>query len=139
MKTARFWIIFWHLFLISYFPIFSNSLIIFERSFSLTFLMAYLAFLYFGYLYLVFISRAVNNPFRDLSNFSFDSEYLVSILFRLSNFAKMCKVTILLLPLISLCFLSLRRPKLFMFKDRHKSFLPVNFSSQNFFRVEQPW
>ena len=37
----------------------------------------------------------------------FDSEDVVFILFRLSNFAEIFKLTILLLPLISLCFLTL--------------------------------
>ena len=66
----------------------------------LTFLMAYLAFLYFDDLTLVLKSRAVTTPFPDLPNFSFDSEDAVSILFRLSNFAEIFKVTILSLPLI---------------------------------------
>ena len=100
--------------------------------------MAYLAFLYFGDLTLVLKARAVTNPFRDLSNFSYDSEDVVSILFRLSNFAEMSKVMILSLSLISLCFLTLLQPQFFMLIDRKKSFLPVNFSSQNVFRVEQP-
>ena len=42
------------------------------------------------------------------------------------------------LPLISLCFLTLRRPQFFMFTDWNKYFLPVNFPSQNVFWVEQP-
>ena len=87
---------------------------------------------------LVLKSRAVTNPFPDLSNVPFDSEDVVFILFRLSNFDDMSKVTDLSLPLISLCFLTLRRPQFFMFTDRNKSSLPVNFSSQNVFRVEQP-
>ena len=48
---------------------------------------------------------------------NFDSEDVVSILFRLSNFAEMFKVTILSLPLISLCFLNLRQPQFFHFTD----------------------
>ena len=40
--------------------------------------------------------------------------------------------------LISLCFLTLQLPQFFMFTDRNKSSLPVNFSSQNVFRLEQP-
>ena len=47
--------------------------------------MAYLAFLYFVDLDLVFRARAVTNHFPDRSIFTFDSEYVVSILSRLSN------------------------------------------------------
>ena len=81
-------------FLIRYFPKLSKYLIILECSFSLTFPMTYLDFLYFGDLTLVLKARAVTNLFPDLSNLSFDSEDVVSILFRLSNFADMSKVTI---------------------------------------------
>ena len=88
---------------------------------------------------LVLRARAVTNPFPDLPNFPFESEDVVSILFRLSNFAETFKVTILSLPLISLCFLTVRRPQIFMFTDWNKSFLPVKFSSQNVLWVEQPW
>ena len=122
----------------------SNSLIFLERSFMLTFQMAYLSFLYFFDLVLVLRVRAVTNPFPDLSNSTFDSEDVVSILFRLSNLSEklkiseIFKVTHFSLPLISLCFLTLQRPNVFIFTDRNKSCLPVNFSSQNIFRVEQP-
>ena len=50
----------------------------------------------------------------------------------------MSKVTILSLSFISLCFLTLLRPQFFMLTDRNKYFLPVKFSSQNVFRVDQP-
>ena len=70
--------------------------------------MAYLAFLYFGDLTLVLKSRAVTNPFPDISNFPFDYEDMVFILYRLSNYDEMSKVTYLSLPLISFCFLTLR-------------------------------
>ena len=93
--------------------------------------------LYFCKPTLVLKARAVTNSFPDLSNFSFDYEDVVFILFRLSNFYEKSKVTIFSLPLISLCFLTLRRPQIFMFTDRKKSSLPVKFSSQNVFRVEQ--
>ena len=93
----------------------------------------------FFLLTLVLRARAVTNPFPDLPNFLFDSKDLVSILFRLSNFAETFKVTILSLPLISLFFITLRRPQFLVFTDWNKYFLPVNFSSQNVFRVEQPW
>ena len=72
---------------------FSNYLIMLESSFMLTFSMAYLSFLYFFDLYLVLRARAVTNPFPDLPNFPFDSEDVVSILFRLSNFSEAFKVT----------------------------------------------
>ena len=88
---------------------------------------------------LVLRSRAVTNPFPDLPNFPFDSEDVVSMLFRLSNLSEIFKVTDLSLPLISLCFLTLRRPQFFMFKDWNTYCLPVNFPSQNVFWVEQPW
>ena len=84
-------------------------------------------FVFLRNLTLVLKSRAVTNPFPDLSNFPFDSEDVVSILFRLSNFDDISKVAILSLPLISLCFLTLRRPKCFMFTDRKQIFLTCEF------------
>ena len=86
---------------------FSNSLIILETSFLPAFPMAYLAFLYFYSLTLALKPREVINPFPDLSYFPFDSEDLIFILSRLSNFDEMSKVTYLSLPLISLCYLTL--------------------------------
>ena len=50
---------------------------------------------------LVLRDKAITNPFPDLSNFPFDSKDVVSILFRLSNFFEIFKVTHLSLPLIS--------------------------------------
>ena len=88
---------------------------------------------------LVLRAKAVTNPFPDLPNLPFDSKDVVSILFRLSNFFEIFKVTHLSLPLIYLCFLTLQRPQFFMFTGWNKSCLPVNFSSQNVFLVEQPW
>ena len=73
-------------------------------SFSLTFTMAYSAYLYFCDLALVLKPREVINPFPDFSNFSFDSEDVIFILSRLSNLNEMFKVTFLSLALISLCF-----------------------------------
>ena len=55
---------------------------------------------------LVLRVRAVTNPFPDLTNSPFDSEDVVSILFIMSNFSEIFKVTHLSLPLISLCFLT---------------------------------
>ena len=43
-------------------------------------------------------SIAVTNPFPDLPNFPFESEDVVFILFRLSNFSETFKVTILSYP-----------------------------------------
>ena len=57
---------------------------------------------------LVLKPREVTNPFPDVYNFPFDSEDAVFILFRLSNFDDMYKVTYLSLPLIYLCFITLR-------------------------------
>ena len=71
---------------------------------------------------------------KKMETTSFDSEDVVSIFFRLSKFA-----VILSIPLIYLCFLTLRRPQFFIFTDWNKYFLPVNSFSQNVFRVEQPW
>ena len=88
---------------------------------------------------LVLRARAVTNPFPDLPNYPFESEYVVSILFRLSKVFEIFKVTHLSRPLISLCFLTLWWPQFFMFTDWNKSFLPVNFSSENVFRVGQLW
>ena len=67
-------------------------------SFLLTFLMAYLAFFYFCDLALVLKPREVINPFTDLSNFTFDSEDVIFILSRLSNFNEMSKMTYLSQP-----------------------------------------
>ena len=78
---------------IRYLDNFSNSLVFLESSFMLTFPMAYLAFLYFFELALVLRSRAVTNPFPDLSYSTFDSEDVVSILFRLSNFSEIFKIS----------------------------------------------
>ena len=94
---------------------------------------------YFCDLNLVLKYRAVTNPFPDLSNFTFDSKDVLSILFRLSKFAETFKVMILSLTFISLCFLTFRRPQLFMFTDWNKHFLPVNVSYKNVFQVEKPW
>ena len=78
-------------FQISYLNNFSNSLIFLEKSFILTFPMAYLDFLYFFDLALFLRARAVTNPFPDLSNSTLDSEDVVSILFRPSNFSEILK------------------------------------------------
>ena len=88
---------------------------------------------------LVLKPREVINLFPYISYFPFDSEDVIFILSRLSNFDEMSKVTYWSLPLISLCFLTLRRPQLFMSTARKKNSLPVNFSSQNVFRVDQQW
>ena len=72
---------------------------------------------YFCDLTLVLRARAVTSPFPYIPNFPFDSEDVVSILFRLSNYTETFKVTILSLPLISLCFLTLQRPQFFMFTE----------------------
>ena len=47
----------------------------------------------FSDLVLVLRARAVTNPFPDLSNSTFDSEDVVSILFRLSNFSEIFKIS----------------------------------------------
>ena len=98
---------------IRYLDNFSNSLILLESSFMITFRMAYLSFLYFCDLTLVLKARAVTNPFSDLPNFPFDSEDVVFILFRLSNFSEIFKVTHFSLPLISLCFLTFSTTAIF--------------------------
>ena len=49
--------------------------------------------LYFVDLSLVLRSRAVTNPFPDLSNSTFDSEDAVSILFRSSKFSEILKIS----------------------------------------------
>ena len=120
---------FWDPFHIRYLDNFSNSLIMLERSFMLIFPMAYLAFLYFSGLTLVLRSRAVSNPFSDIPNFPFDYEDVVSILFRLSNFFEMFKVTHLSLPLISLCFLTFQRPQFSMFTGKQELFQSVNMEN----------
>ena len=85
----------------------------------------------FFYLSLVLKLREVINPFPVLSNFPFDSEDVIFILSILSNFDEMSKVTYLSLPLIFLCFLTLRRPQIFMYTARNKFSLLMKFSSQN--------
>ena len=71
---------------------FSNSLIIFERSFILTLLMAYLDFMCFYDLKLVLIPREVINHFPDPPKLSFGSEDVILILSRLTNFKEVSKV-----------------------------------------------
>ena len=93
---------------------------------------------YFCNLVLVLKPREVINPFPDIFNYTFESEDMIFILSRLSNFDEMSKVTFLSLPLISLCFIALRRPQIFMFTARNQIYLPVNFSSHNVFPAEQP-
>ena len=78
---------------IRYLDLFSNYLILLESSFMLTFLMAYLDFLYFFELALVLRAREVTNSFPDLSNYTFDSEDVVYILFRLSNLSEIFKIS----------------------------------------------
>ena len=78
---------------IRYLDKFSNYLILLERFFMLTFLMANLEFLYFFDPALVLRARAFTNPFPDLSNFAFDSEDVVSIFSRSSNFYEIFKVS----------------------------------------------
>ena len=140
MKVAGSWLMFGDPFQISYL---ANFLKLFDNLWKV--LLADISdgipclFLFFRNLTLILKARAVTDPFPDLPNFPFDSEDVFFVLFRLSNFADIFKVTILSLPLISLFFLTLRRPQFFMFTDWNKSFLPVKFSSQNVFRVEQPW
>ena len=119
--------------LITFIKQFSNSLIIFEKYFLLTFPMEYLAFLYLFGLTLALRPREVINPFPDLPNHYFDSEDVILILSRLSILNDMSKVTYLSLPLISLCFLTFRQPQLFMFTSEDNFYSPVNFSSHNLF------
>ena len=95
---------------IRYFDNFSNSLIFLERSFMLTFPMAYLAFFVFSTLIWSWDPERLPTPFLISPIYSED---VVSILFGLSNFSEIFKVTHLWLPLISLCFLTLRRPQFF--------------------------
>ena len=95
----------------------------------LTFPMAFLNFLYFYGLTLALKPREVINPFPCLSYFIFDSEDVIFILSRLSNFDDMSKVTYSSLPLISLCFLSLQRPQFFMFTAKNNFSSPLKFSS----------
>ena len=64
-------------------------------SFLLTIMTAYLAFLYVCNLALVLKPREVINPFPDLYYFPFDSEDVIFVLSRLSNFDEMSKVTYL--------------------------------------------
>ena len=70
---------------IRYLGFFSNSLILLEKSFILTFTMAYLAFLYFFDLALVLRARAVTNPFPDPSNSTFDPEQYEKNIFRVKS------------------------------------------------------
>ena len=100
----------------------------------MTFQMAYLALMYFCGLTLDLKPREVINPFPDLY-FFLNSKYVIFIFSGLSIFNEMSKVTYLILPLIYLCFLTLRRPHFFMFTVRNnffltcKLFLPEHFPS----------
>ena len=98
MKVAGSWLMFGDPFHRKYLAKFLKLLDNLQRTFSLTFPMAYLAFLYFCGLTLVLKSRAVTNPFPDLPNFTFDSEDVVLILFRLSNVSEIFKVDLLVFP-----------------------------------------
>ena len=80
-----------------------------------------------------------NQPLSWSFQFSFWLWRCDFILSRLSNFDEMSKVTYLSLPLISLCYLTFRRSQLFMFTARKCFSLPVNFSSQKVFQLEEPW
>ena len=119
MKVAVSMIIFGPLLLISYFP---NFLKLFDnlRKVLLTDISNGIpcSFALLRNLTFVLKARAVTKPFTDLSYFPFDSEDVDFILFILSNVDEMSKVTDLSLPLISLCFLTLRRPQFFMFAYR---------------------
>ena len=94
-------------------------------------------FIYLFCLELALRPREVINPFPDLPKSSFDSKYMIIILYILSDFNKMYKVTYLSLPLISLSLLTLRLPQFFMLTAMNSP--SVNFYSQNTFWVEQPW
>ena len=71
MKITQSGFMFGDPFQIRYLDNFSNSLILLERSFILTFPMVYLAFLYIFDLALVLRARALTNPFPDPSKFYF--------------------------------------------------------------------
>ena len=126
MKVAGSWLVVGDPFHISYFAnflkLFDNlrRVLLTDISYGIPFL-----FVFLRNLTLVLKSRAVTNPFPDLPNFPFDSEDVDFILFRLSNFAEIFKVPILSLPLIYLCFLTLRRPQFFMFTGKEDFFLSV--------------
>ena len=66
--------------------------------------------------------------------------FLLLIVYEIFKIWYIFNVTHLSLPLISLCFLTLRWPQFLVFTESNKSyFLHVNFPSQNVFRVEQLW
>ena len=104
--------------------------------------MAYLAFFHFFGLALALRPIEIINPFPDLPKLSFGSKDVILVFSILPNFNEMSKVTYLSPPLVSLCFLTFQPPQFFMFTaDNSPSvnfYSPVDFSSQNVFRVEQP-
>ena len=59
--------------------------------------------------------REVINPFPDIYNSTIASEDVIFIFFKLTNSNDISNVTYSSLPLISLCFLTLIQPHLFMF------------------------
>ena len=77
-------------------------------------------------------SKIRNQPFFWYSKISFWFWRCDFILSRISKLKDMYKVMQFPPFLISLCFLTLRRPKFFIFTV-------VNFSSQNVFWMYQPW
>ena len=113
----------------------SNFLIIFERSFLLKFLMAYLDFIYLFGLALALRPREVINPFPYRTKLSFGYEDVIFILSKFPNFNKIYKVMYLSLPLISLCFLTKQKPHFFMFTSENSP--TVNFYYQIIFGVEK--
>ena len=82
-----------------------------------------------------------NQPLSWCYQNKFGYEDVILILSRMPNFNEMSKGVYLSLSLILLYLLTLQRPKYFMFKDVNspsvKVSSPVNFSSQNVFRVYQ--
>ena len=98
---------------------------------------------YFFVLALALKTGELINPFPDLPELSFGFKDLILILYRLPNFNKIYKATYLSLPLIYLCFLTLRRPQIFILTAVNspsvKFSSPVKFYSQNVFWVDQPW
>ena len=88
--------------------------------------MEYISFLCFFGPVLALITREVINPYSDLPNLTFDSENVILILSRLSDFNKIPKVTYLSLTFIYLCFLKLLQQQFFMFTAENSP--SVNFS-----------
>ena len=130
---------------IRYLDNFSNSFVLLESSFMLTFQMAYLAFLYFSTLLWYWEPERLPTPFLISSILIFTlkmwspscSDCQTSL--RYSKYHKYSRWHNCHYPWSPCVSQPWDKRNFFMFTDWNNSCLPLNFSSQNVFQVEQPW